>query len=258
MEEAERLGFPTFKLEMEIDGYSWDESVYTGIRQFQEAKGFDPDSQDVARELGRPLFELSMEVDGPFAHIQELNLVHGESGLNFLPLPPVASTSATAHRMYHFGTHEQHSAIDESFDLRLFGSSSISARSSQNFNNFNFNFEFPLHHQPYALPPLESSTLSQLAQPDIARGSINWSVLSGPSGSQFPTPPPSLWTSSRLPPIPTPSPPPRPLNPITALDHPPAGGSAKRKSPHDNPANNIDIHARRPRKMPTRSDRWGV
>ncbi|KAJ7640238.1 hypothetical protein B0H17DRAFT_477043, partial [Mycena rosella] len=273
MEEAEQLGFPRFNIEIEVWGSSWDKHVYTGLRQFHQGKGFDPDSQEVALELRYPLFEISAEPDGPFAHIQELDvcddipdsglpeeLVHGECGLNFHSLPPVASTSATAHRMYHFGTHKQQSVIDESFDPRFFGSSSLSARSSQNLNNFNFNFEFPLHDQPYALPPLEPSTLSQLAQPDVARGCINWSVLSGPSGTQFLTPPPSLWTSfPRLPPIPAPSSPFRLPNPIAAhLDHLATSRSGKRKSRDDDPATDIAIDARRPRKMPTRSDLWGV
>ncbi|KAJ7197712.1 hypothetical protein C8J57DRAFT_1029209, partial [Mycena rebaudengoi] len=52
-EEAERLGFPSFTVRM-----SWDDLVYAGIREFHEAKGFDPYSQDVAREFGYPLYEV--------------------------------------------------------------------------------------------------------------------------------------------------------------------------------------------------------
>ncbi|KAJ7201533.1 hypothetical protein C8J57DRAFT_1736109 [Mycena rebaudengoi] len=46
---------------------SWDDLVYAGIRKFHQAKGFDPYSQDVARELGHPLFEVRVsetEVSG--------------------------------------------------------------------------------------------------------------------------------------------------------------------------------------------------
>ncbi|KAJ7658920.1 hypothetical protein B0H17DRAFT_1020974 [Mycena rosella] len=68
MEEAGRLGFPSFELEVEIEGVSWDESVYTGLRKFHQAKGFDPDSQNIALELGYPLFEISTDVDGTSAH----------------------------------------------------------------------------------------------------------------------------------------------------------------------------------------------
>jgi hypothetical protein len=53
---------------MEVWGKSWDASVYTGLRQFHQAKGFDPDSQDVARHLGQPLYQLLSETDGSFAH----------------------------------------------------------------------------------------------------------------------------------------------------------------------------------------------
>ncbi|KAJ7022941.1 hypothetical protein C8F04DRAFT_921710, partial [Mycena alexandri] len=58
-EQATQLGFPSFQLTMEFAGASWDASVYTGLRQFHQAKGFDPESQDVARHLGEPLFRLS-------------------------------------------------------------------------------------------------------------------------------------------------------------------------------------------------------
>ncbi|KAJ7658909.1 hypothetical protein B0H17DRAFT_1213062 [Mycena rosella] len=85
MEEAERLGFPSFELEMWIDGRSWDESVYNGTRQFHQGKGFDPDSQDVSRELGRPLYEISKERGGPFAHIQELDVCDDHSAIQNVP-----------------------------------------------------------------------------------------------------------------------------------------------------------------------------
>ncbi|KAJ7455196.1 hypothetical protein FB451DRAFT_1143981 [Mycena latifolia] len=68
MEEAEQLGFPAFEFEMKALADSWDESVYNGIRQFHQGKGFDPDSQDVALELGCQLYQLSADADGPFAH----------------------------------------------------------------------------------------------------------------------------------------------------------------------------------------------
>ncbi|KAJ6462948.1 hypothetical protein C8R45DRAFT_841465 [Mycena sanguinolenta] len=63
-EEAASLGFPPFRLSTEIWGKSWDTSVYAGIRQFHKAKGFDPDSQHVARHLDHPLYQVS----APFAH----------------------------------------------------------------------------------------------------------------------------------------------------------------------------------------------
>ncbi|KAJ7461447.1 hypothetical protein FB451DRAFT_1497146, partial [Mycena latifolia] len=68
MEEAEQLGFFSFKFSMNVVTYFWDESVYTGVRQFYQGKGFDPDSLDVALELGHPLFKLSAEANRPFAH----------------------------------------------------------------------------------------------------------------------------------------------------------------------------------------------
>ncbi|KAJ7858096.1 hypothetical protein B0H13DRAFT_1154629 [Mycena leptocephala] len=56
---------------MEVFGKSWDDRVYTGIRQFHETKGFDPCGQDVARALGYPLFRPTCERDVLFAHLQE-------------------------------------------------------------------------------------------------------------------------------------------------------------------------------------------
>ncbi|KAJ7476767.1 hypothetical protein FB451DRAFT_247299 [Mycena latifolia] len=52
-------------------GYSWDESFYSGLRQFHEAKGFDPYSQDVARHLGHQLFQLAYGADSSFAHMED-------------------------------------------------------------------------------------------------------------------------------------------------------------------------------------------
>ncbi|KAJ6512476.1 hypothetical protein C8R45DRAFT_322286 [Mycena sanguinolenta] len=62
-EDAIGLGFPSFSITTRVRGYSWDASLYAGLRQFHQAKGFDPDSQDVARHLGHKLYQVS----GPFA-----------------------------------------------------------------------------------------------------------------------------------------------------------------------------------------------
>jgi hypothetical protein len=78
-EVATRLGFPSIQLSMELWGRYWDTSVYAGLRQFHQGKGFDPDSQDVARHLGYPLFQLSAEVDPPFAHSEPTKSVNNSS-----------------------------------------------------------------------------------------------------------------------------------------------------------------------------------
>jgi hypothetical protein len=39
--------------------WSWNSGVYKGLRQFHKAKGFDPDSQELARHLGHSLFKLT-------------------------------------------------------------------------------------------------------------------------------------------------------------------------------------------------------
>ncbi|KAJ7687121.1 hypothetical protein B0H17DRAFT_984758, partial [Mycena rosella] len=71
-EEATDLGFPSFELTLVGSGDSWDSSVYDGLRQFHEAKGFDPYSQDVARHLGDQLYKLS-GVEGSSAHLEEID-----------------------------------------------------------------------------------------------------------------------------------------------------------------------------------------
>ncbi|KAJ7732541.1 hypothetical protein B0H16DRAFT_176578 [Mycena metata] len=70
-EEAAQLGFASLQLTTKVEGLSWDTSVYAGVRQFHQAKGFDPESQDVARHLGCPLYELPRNTEPPFAHVEE-------------------------------------------------------------------------------------------------------------------------------------------------------------------------------------------
>ncbi|KAF7344250.1 hypothetical protein MVEN_01716300 [Mycena venus] len=70
-EEARNLGFPDINFEMTVAGLLWDSSIYDGVHQFHEAKGFDPYSQEVAIELGYPLFEISCIRDDLLAHLRE-------------------------------------------------------------------------------------------------------------------------------------------------------------------------------------------
>ncbi|KAJ7439636.1 hypothetical protein B0H11DRAFT_2102129 [Mycena galericulata] len=71
-EAASSLGFPFFKWQRRIWAKSWEERVYIGISQFHAAKGFDPNSQDVARHLGFPLYELYRDPSPDGAHIEEI------------------------------------------------------------------------------------------------------------------------------------------------------------------------------------------
>ncbi|KAJ7922205.1 hypothetical protein B0H13DRAFT_128893 [Mycena leptocephala] len=56
---------------MDVYAVSWDHSVYAGIRQFHQARGFDPYSQEVAAALGYPLLHVHWEEDARFADMQE-------------------------------------------------------------------------------------------------------------------------------------------------------------------------------------------
>ncbi|KAJ7853976.1 hypothetical protein B0H14DRAFT_2354022, partial [Mycena olivaceomarginata] len=42
LQQARNLGFPDMEFRMEVLGTVWDASVYAGICEFHEAKGFDP------------------------------------------------------------------------------------------------------------------------------------------------------------------------------------------------------------------------
>ncbi|KAJ6474267.1 hypothetical protein C8R45DRAFT_834851 [Mycena sanguinolenta] len=57
-EEASSLGFPSIKLRTTVNALRWDETVYAGLRKFDQCKGFDPEIQDIAKELGYPLYEI--------------------------------------------------------------------------------------------------------------------------------------------------------------------------------------------------------
>ncbi|KAJ7245085.1 hypothetical protein C8J57DRAFT_1363010 [Mycena rebaudengoi] len=73
-EESARLGFPSIQLKTTIPGWYWDSGVYSGLRQFHKAKGFDPDSQYVARYLLYPLHKFYNEADPLFAHVNDEDL----------------------------------------------------------------------------------------------------------------------------------------------------------------------------------------
>ncbi|KAJ6491185.1 hypothetical protein C8R45DRAFT_991621 [Mycena sanguinolenta] len=74
-EELSSLGFPCMKVMTEVSGTYWDEAVYAAVRKFHVGKGFDPESQDIARELGYPLFAVSVPISEEFAPAEFLELL---------------------------------------------------------------------------------------------------------------------------------------------------------------------------------------
>ncbi|KAK7029978.1 hypothetical protein R3P38DRAFT_890710 [Favolaschia claudopus] len=78
-EQASELGFPCINISIACRIAVWSDTIYAGLRQFYQGKGFDPNSQDLARYLGHPLYELysdyekSLHVDGGEARIEELS-----------------------------------------------------------------------------------------------------------------------------------------------------------------------------------------
>ncbi|KAK6996394.1 hypothetical protein R3P38DRAFT_1961090 [Favolaschia claudopus] len=69
MDQALQLGFPTVKFSTTIRGLFRNHRVYAGLREFHEAKGFDPYSQEIALHLGDPLYQLWSEPAAPFAYL---------------------------------------------------------------------------------------------------------------------------------------------------------------------------------------------
>ncbi|KAF7340329.1 Reverse transcriptase-RNase H-integrase [Mycena venus] len=57
-EMAEDIGLPTPQFSVKITGWRGNESTLDMIREFHAAKGFDPDSQDVAIAMGYPLVDI--------------------------------------------------------------------------------------------------------------------------------------------------------------------------------------------------------
>jgi hypothetical protein len=68
LQPATDLECPSFRLTTTLRGYSWDASVYEGLRQVQRGKGFDPDTQDLALHLDSPIYRLASEDNSLFAH----------------------------------------------------------------------------------------------------------------------------------------------------------------------------------------------
>ncbi|KAJ7111706.1 hypothetical protein C8R44DRAFT_563485, partial [Mycena epipterygia] len=56
--EAEQHGFPDLELNIWVYGKFWNGIVYSGLRLFHMGKGFDPETQELARHLGYPLFHV--------------------------------------------------------------------------------------------------------------------------------------------------------------------------------------------------------
>ncbi|KAJ7679423.1 hypothetical protein DFH06DRAFT_511072 [Mycena polygramma] len=113
-EEANRLGFPCIQLETELFVSSWDASVYAGLREFHHAKGFDPDSQDLARHLGYPLFQLTSETEAPFAHVTDVGPDSGADDENKAVKDEAADAEEDSHqdKNSQMPSVEDHGAIN--------------------------------------------------------------------------------------------------------------------------------------------------
>ncbi|KAF8181460.1 hypothetical protein K438DRAFT_1841179, partial [Mycena galopus ATCC 62051] len=110
-EDAIKFGFPSMERSTRMRGRSWGDMVYAGLRQFHQGKGFDPDSQDLARHLGYPLYQLSTEVHIPFAHIDGEHLCEGDEESNNIREP------VDAHHNASLNQDSQHSSLAEELSV---------------------------------------------------------------------------------------------------------------------------------------------
>ncbi|KAJ6613602.1 hypothetical protein B0H10DRAFT_218133 [Mycena sp. CBHHK59/15] len=64
--DADAMGLPTLEFYAKVMGVGWQAYHYDGLLNFHRSKGFDPQSQDVARHMDYPLLEVSQctVVDG--------------------------------------------------------------------------------------------------------------------------------------------------------------------------------------------------
>ncbi|KAJ6514818.1 hypothetical protein C8R47DRAFT_493158 [Mycena vitilis] len=68
-DDAKHLGLPEPNFIADVVRISCDERVYAGLRHFHAGKGFDPDSQDIARNnFGVSLYQPAVASDALFAH----------------------------------------------------------------------------------------------------------------------------------------------------------------------------------------------
>ncbi|KAJ7887186.1 hypothetical protein B0H13DRAFT_2666517, partial [Mycena leptocephala] len=77
-EEAKHLGFPSLEFNMLVDGQSFDQSVYTGVRKFHAAEGFDSESEEVPQEFKNPFFRVTGKDDVESDH----GSVHAAEGFD--------------------------------------------------------------------------------------------------------------------------------------------------------------------------------
>ncbi|KAJ7846080.1 hypothetical protein B0H14DRAFT_2773319 [Mycena olivaceomarginata] len=101
-EEAEEAGFPLIKLEIRVGGRAWDTIDYAALWRFHQAKGFVPNSQEIARHLGHPLYQLCDElaVEASFAHVTGEGIEEDQTDQH-----DTANTSA-------MGDEDEHEAVD--------------------------------------------------------------------------------------------------------------------------------------------------
>ncbi|KAF8152119.1 hypothetical protein K438DRAFT_377381 [Mycena galopus ATCC 62051] len=77
--ESINCGFPVPQLKLRVSVCSWDKVYYDALHRFHLAKGFDPDSQDVAVHFGYPLYQIRSRLEPLFAHVEDDSSADNES-----------------------------------------------------------------------------------------------------------------------------------------------------------------------------------
>ncbi|KAJ7754785.1 hypothetical protein B0H16DRAFT_1372288 [Mycena metata] len=113
-EEAEEAGFPLITLKISVNGEYWDSIDYAELWRFHQAKGFAPDSQEIARHLGHPLYRFCDEVavETPFAHVTDGGIE--EDNTNQLD---TTNMSAMSDEYVYETLDSKHGDEDEKFEV---------------------------------------------------------------------------------------------------------------------------------------------
>ncbi|KAJ7806613.1 hypothetical protein B0H14DRAFT_2875416, partial [Mycena olivaceomarginata] len=136
VEEAKNHGFTDIKLRMHHWRTTWDSSVYAGIRQFHQAKGFYPHGQEVAIALEVPLLQVSCEQNDLFANLHENDIDKDYS----------YSDGVSANEDFSGSGGEQHEStsavLEDDQDAEIFGNAMEEDSAVEDIQDLEIDLEF--------------------------------------------------------------------------------------------------------------------
>ncbi|KAJ6518119.1 hypothetical protein C8R47DRAFT_6757 [Mycena vitilis] len=119
-DDVRSTGFPDFHCRRVVFGRCWHDSVYTGIRQFHAAKGFDPYSLEAAVAIGDPHIEIACDTDALLAHLQrralqDYHAICYDNPACWRPFWIPTNTSVELGSIRYFPTSEYEDSVELSF-----------------------------------------------------------------------------------------------------------------------------------------------